>query len=742
MAGTKNDVIVAKNADFTQINAPNASSSESNGLITNGQIWIGSTATNVGGTHVNVGTITSPTGTVTIGYSSPNITLASGSSVATVYNEDVGSATPVGGILNLAGAHGINTLGSGSTVTTAINNAITLGDLSAIGAGSSALTATTGDITISSGNLNLPNTASANVGVVEVNSLRFMHSFGTNNTFLGANTGNFTLTAQAATAVGTAALGALTSGLRNSAVGNGALQLLQSGGDNVAIGTSALASAVSASFNTAVGTFALNLCTVGGNTAVGQASLGNNIIGVQCAALGYRALELSTGDNNTGLGALCLPLLTSGGGNNTAVGTASGFTLLTGTQNLFLGAASGFSYTSSESSNILLMNSGTVAESNTIRIGTQGSGAAQQNRAFMAGVASVAVSSALPVVVNSSTGQLGTAILPTMINDVANLGITLSAGTFTVTGFNATALSSTNPAYVTLPSKANPGRTVTYTITADQTFIDDSGSSTIIGNLFGLTTGIAFDQDVPFYIYAVGDDAETAISFMISRYPAATYSPASANIGKTGSAVADTQGSFFALGNPTVTSYDNNPCRCIGAFRMRMSSSDDWTVQTLSDGSGFGTVTYIAADGIGQFHEASKFTMALGQFGARAASYWKNNGGTAPEFVTNEFFYYVAKSGLCTFYLNNSNTTGHAGAGAVTALLALPFLAQNSTPIGSFLGVLTAATYIGTSRSASGTNDLVFVVINTAPVTVQNALFNAAAGTNVTIDGTYAIEYI
>lgn len=73
MAGTKNDVLVGKNADFTQVNAPNGTSSESNGLVTDGKLWIGSTALNVGGTHINVGNITSTT--LTVGYSSPNITI-------------------------------------------------------------------------------------------------------------------------------------------------------------------------------------------------------------------------------------------------------------------------------------------------------------------------------------------------------------------------------------------------------------------------------------------------------------------------------------------------------------------------------------------------------------------------------------------------------------------------------------------------------------------------------------------
>jgi len=80
MAGFDNDVVYAKNGDFTQ--ADNNNVSESNGLITNGQLWIGSTALNAGNTHINVGAITSPNGTLTIGYSSPNITLdLAGSSI-------------------------------------------------------------------------------------------------------------------------------------------------------------------------------------------------------------------------------------------------------------------------------------------------------------------------------------------------------------------------------------------------------------------------------------------------------------------------------------------------------------------------------------------------------------------------------------------------------------------------------------------------------------------------------------
>lgn len=73
MAGISNEVLYGKNADFTSVN--NQSVQESNGLATNGQMWIGTTSVNAGGTHVNVGSLTSPDSSITIGYSSPNITL-------------------------------------------------------------------------------------------------------------------------------------------------------------------------------------------------------------------------------------------------------------------------------------------------------------------------------------------------------------------------------------------------------------------------------------------------------------------------------------------------------------------------------------------------------------------------------------------------------------------------------------------------------------------------------------------
>lgn len=75
MAGFDNEVVYGSNVDFT------GSATVSATVVTDGQLIIGSTATNVGGTHINVGVLTSPDSSITIGYSSPNITLTAASSI-------------------------------------------------------------------------------------------------------------------------------------------------------------------------------------------------------------------------------------------------------------------------------------------------------------------------------------------------------------------------------------------------------------------------------------------------------------------------------------------------------------------------------------------------------------------------------------------------------------------------------------------------------------------------------------
>lgn len=264
---------------------------------------------------------------------------------------------------------------------------------------------------------------------------------------------------------------------------------------------------------------------------------------------------------------------------------------------------------------------------------------------------------------------------------VENIGISYSAGTFTVHGADGSALSATNPARITLWDRANFGQLVTYTITANQSFEDAAGTSEITGNLFGLTTGVATSVDVPFFLYACPNDAEDSITFGISRIPHLQNAPAIANLGNPSTATADVQFSIFLIENVTLDDYDGNPVLCIGSFRMRMDASDDWTVQALD-----------TQDGIGKFNEQRIFQGLAGQFGANSGTFTLNNGGTAPVFGTNAQQYMITRDGYA--YVNTSlrEDAGTDGVGAVDARVAIPF--QTTNLLGGVGGQFPTASHL------------------------------------------------
>lgn len=282
MAGFDNDVVYGINADYS--NAKGGTGASTTGeLLTNGQMWIGSTALNAGSTHINVGTITSPNSSITIGYSSPNITLqvTGGSTSVIELTGNSGIATPTGGNINVVTSHStVKFVGAASTLT---------------------------------------------------------QDFGLSNLLMGTNL------------VGTA------TGLFNVGVGASSM------GGSVTNGSS----------NTAVGYSSLTALTSGS---------GNTALGVSCGT------AINTASNNTAVGSSALSSLTSGD-SNIGIGNSPLSSLLTGTHNIGIGTnGTGGSYTGAEGSNILIENTGVVGESHVIRIGTQGSGTAQHNQCYLAGV--------------------------------------------------------------------------------------------------------------------------------------------------------------------------------------------------------------------------------------------------------------------------------------------------------------------------------------------------------------------
>ena len=264
----------------------------------------------------------------------------------------------------------------------------------------------------------------------------FYNTTGNGNTANGAFALVSNITGDANTAIGAAALAINTSGSRNTADGyealaintigsrntaNGyeALYSNTTGGDNTATGLTALYSNPTGIENTANGYDALYCNTSGrDNTATGIFALLANITGDGNTANGVEALrENTSGDDNTANGFEALRSNTTGvdnsangnnalysnttGNSNTANGNAALYSNTTGSGNIALGVSAGSSLSTGDH-NIDIGNPGVAGESNTIRIGRQGT----QTTTYIAGIAGTGVSGRA-VKINAA-GQLGT----------------------------------------------------------------------------------------------------------------------------------------------------------------------------------------------------------------------------------------------------------------------------------------------------------------------------------------------
>lgn len=194
----------------------------------------------------------------------------------------------------------------------------------------------------------------------------------------------------------------------NCAFGSGAQQSMTSGSQNIGIGGEAQHNvAVTGSYNIGIGHVAqFSLSSGQFNVAIGgQSQSSATITGSDNISIGYNSCNLiSTASSNVGIGRDSLLNMNATG--NTCVGHQTGRQITSGSYNLILGYNAGFSQPTTQSSNIYLMNAG-AAESNTIRIGTQGTGNGQQNRAFVAGIAGTTLATPVGTVLVDANGQLG-----------------------------------------------------------------------------------------------------------------------------------------------------------------------------------------------------------------------------------------------------------------------------------------------------------------------------------------------
>ena len=465
----------------------------------NGSAWVCSADANSGGTVTSVGSWTGLTG--------GPITAAGSLSIAAGYQLPQGCTNG-----QVAKSNGSNAwtcasdTNSGGTVTSvATGPGLTGGPITASGTiglaatqllptvacangqvpqwnGSAWACATPGSFT---GNINLPNSTSPAVGNITKPGGAFLHNFGTNNTFVGVNAGNFTMagTSNAAfgafalnanntgsnntasgalalsqnttgndnTATGLFALGSNTTGDDNTAAGSGALLMNTLGHRNTALGRNALASNTTGNNNVAVGKDAAGQNTSGANNvAIGIGALASNDAGSDSTAVGTNALAFSvaggnsafgrgalesntTGDGNTAVGAVAMNANTTGV-QNTALGDQAMLSNTTGSSNTAIGAHALLNFSSGYNNIAIGKDAGFSFNSGSenIYVANYGKSADSQTmrlgqfqlRAFIAGIRGVTTgwNNAVGVVVDQD-GQLGTLSSSRKVkDDVADMG--------------------------------------------------------------------------------------------------------------------------------------------------------------------------------------------------------------------------------------------------------------------------------------------------------------------------------
>ncbi|NOS84832.1 MAG: hypothetical protein HOP31_06810 [Ignavibacteria bacterium] len=170
--------------------------------------------------------------------------------------------------------------------------------------------------------LRLENTINSTTGVIFKGVDKFIHNYypGTSyNTFMGINTGNFTLsTANYNTGVGSNSLSNLISGSGNTALGYESLLNNTTGYENSAFGVGSLYSNIDGFHNSAFGNWSLYANTTGAyNSAFGFSSLYSNTDGWLNSAFGYSSLSSNTnGNENSAFGYFSLSSNTTGSYNS------------------------------------------------------------------------------------------------------------------------------------------------------------------------------------------------------------------------------------------------------------------------------------------------------------------------------------------------------------------------------------------------------------------------------------------
>ena len=184
-------------------------------------------------------------------------------------------------------------------------------------------------------------TSSSTRGVITKNGVRFLHNYGSENTFLGLNSGNYVMNGYSNTAVGSSSLFSNSAGYQNSAFGNYSLFSNTNGLLNSAFGSYSLYTNTVGNYNSAFGSSTLQNNTTGrNNSSFGVYSLFLNSNGNFNSAFGFSSLyENTTGNNNSAFGLYSL-FNNDNGYSNSAFGNYSLYSNWVGVENSAFGVNS------------------------------------------------------------------------------------------------------------------------------------------------------------------------------------------------------------------------------------------------------------------------------------------------------------------------------------------------------------------------------------------------------------------
>ncbi len=207
---------------------------------------------NDNGTIVNGGTLTLPTSTDTLVGRATTDTLTNKTFTSPVFTSPSFSTITNTGILTLPTS--TDTLVGRNTTDTLTNKTLTNPTISGV--------------------INLPTTTSS-AGIINTNAARTFHTYGTQNTFTGKNSGNFTL-----------------AGTQNTGNGENSLTVLNGGGTNTANGYGALAALISGNANSGFGKGVFSGLTGGSNNIglgndAGAALTGTDSNNIMIGNLGF-----------------------------------------------------------------------------------------------------------------------------------------------------------------------------------------------------------------------------------------------------------------------------------------------------------------------------------------------------------------------------------------------------------------------------------------------------------------------